>query len=71
MAKVRSFDELAKIIGERGRECCDAGARPHEMLRPSRRRRAAADDDSGLAVKLKKNRQMAHGSRNAKRHCAI
>ena len=37
------------------------------MLRPSRRDHAAADDDGGLAVKLEKNRQMTHGSRNAKR----
>jgi hypothetical protein len=33
------------------------------MFRPSRRHRAAADDDRGLAVELEKNRQMAHGYR--------
>ena len=61
MAKVRSIEKLAKIVGERGRERRHAGAGFDEMLRPSRRDRAAADDDRGLAVKLEKNRQMAHG----------
>jgi hypothetical protein len=31
------------------------------VFRPSRRDRAAPDDDCGLAAKLEKNRQMAHG----------
>ena len=70
MAKVLGIHELAKIIGERSRECRHPRARPDEMFRPSRGHGAAADDDGGLAVKLEKNRQMAHGSRNAKRDCA-
>ena len=56
VAKVRGVEKLAKIVGERGRERRHAGARLDEMLRPSRRRRAAANDDRSLAVKLEKNR---------------
>ena len=63
VAKVRLIEKLAKIVAERGRECRHARAGLDEVFRPSRRHRAAAYNDCGLAGELKKNRQMAHGYR--------
>ena len=61
MAKIRRIEKLAKIVGERWRECRHASAGFDEVFRSSRRDRAAADDDCGLTTELEKNRQMAHG----------